>query len=260
MLSKEIINISKIHSVKKYVTNEDHIGKIYRFDSNLYAYELIFYFNGDTDVEFCGVKMKNPANSLRFMPKGDYKGEYKVKIVEPSFCIDIYFDCCEKLSDEVFVICDAEPLKNDFLKIYNLWKEKKNCWYEKSMMVLYEIICSIKNIERQYITNDKRKKIENAYDYIIKNYRSPNFDYNALSKESGYRYSYFSELFENVYGRSPVKVVNDLKLKYAKELLITKRFTIKEIAELSGFNSISYFSKVFKKNFGVSPKKYTLKR
>lgn len=259
VITKELINITEILSVKKYVTKEKDIGKIYRYDSTIYRNELIFYFTGETDVEFGGKKMKHLANSLRFLPKGRSCGDYKVEIKKPSFCIDIYFDCNEKLAEEAFIINDAEILKNDFLKIYNLWNEQKNCWYEKSMIVLYEIICTIKNLEKQYVTNDKRVKIENAYTYIIKNYRNPDFDYTALAKESGYCYSYFSELFEEIYDQSPIKMVTDLRLKYAKELLITNRYSINEIAVLSGFNSISYFSKVFKKNFGVSPKKYNLK-
>lgn len=257
MITDEIVNVTKIHAVNRYVAKEESIGKILRYNPSLYTNELIFYFDGVTEVDFRGIHMINLENSLRFLPKGEDEGEYTVKIIKPSQCIDVYFDSAEKLSDTAFNLSDMEFLKNDFLKIYNLWNEKKSCWYEKSMIVLYEIICAIKGIEKQYVTSDKRKKIEKAYDYILKNYRNPDFDYSMLARESGYCYSYFSELFEKTYSRSPVKTVTDLRLSYAKELLITKRYSVKEIAELSGFNSIHYFSKVFKNNFGISPKKYT---
>ena len=54
----------------------------------------------------------------------------------------------------------------------------------------------------------------------------------------------------------PVKYVTMLKLDKAKELLITGHYTISEIVEICGFENIYYFSTVFKKHFGVSPKNY----
>ena len=259
MFTDKPISITKILAVNKYIVTDKNIGKIYRYQPNLYSYELIFYYEGDAEGEFSEFQFKNPENSLRYMPKGNFQGEYNVKINKPTKCIDIYFDCAEELPKIPFVLCDTEFLANSFIKIYNLWEEQKSCWYEKCMIVLYEIICKIKNLERNYVTGDKRTRMESAYDYILQNYRNSDFDYNVLLKKSGYRYSYFSEIFEKIYGQTAVKTVTDLRLKYAKELLITKRYSIKEISELSGFNSISYFSKVFKKNFGVSPKNFILK-
>ena len=258
MLTSDIINITKIHSVRKYISGNENIGKIYRYSSNVSSYELIFYFYGEVDVDFCGINLKDSANSLRFLPKGNHIGTYTAKVIQPCCCIDIYFECEDKLPDEAFCISNIEILHNKFSKIYTLWKERKECWYEKSMITLYDIICDIKRSKKEYMENEKIIKIENAYDYIVNNFRSPDFDYRALAESTGFSYSYFSELFLKRYNRSPIKIVTELRLRYAKELLITNRYTISEIAKRSGFDNIHYFSKVFKNHFGISPKKYTL--
>ena len=77
-----------------------------------------------------------------------------------------------------------------------------------------------------------------------------------LSKLCGFSYEYFRKLFHNCYGCSPVKYINDLKLKRAKELLSSGFYTISDTALQSGFFDVSYFSRFFKKNVGISPIEY----
>jgi transcriptional regulator GlxA family with amidase domain len=44
-----------------------------------------------------------------------------------------------------------------------------------------------------------------------------------------------------------------LRLKHASELLLNSDSRLKEIAEASGFPSVEYFGRCFKKHFGISP-------
>ena len=91
---------------------------------------------------------------------------------------------------------------------------------------------------------------------MIENFKNKDFDYTALCECTGMSYSYFKELFIAKYGMPPVKYITHLRLEYAKELLITGRYTVSEIASMCGFENVYYFSSVFKKNIGISPKSY----
>ena len=55
---------------------------------------------------------------------------------------------------------------------------------------------------------------------------------------------------------SPNRLVTDMRIGYAKELLVTSRYSVGEIATLSGFENVYYFSSVFKKKTGFSPTGY----
>ena len=55
-----------------------------------------------------------------------------------------------------------------------------------------------------------------------------------------------------------MKYINDLKLKRAKELLISGLYSVSEAAVQAGFSDLSYFSRFFKENVGVSPNEYKL--
>ncbi|MDY5627667.1 MAG: AraC family transcriptional regulator [Clostridia bacterium] len=45
-------------------------------------------------------------------------------------------------------------------------------------------------------------------------------------------------------------------MNYACELLITRRYSVTSISEMIGYKNVYYFSKVFKKTFGITPTEY----
>lgn len=59
-------------------------------------------------------------------------------------------------------------------------------------------------------------------------------------------------------GITPTAYINDLRLEYSHDLLLKTDNAILDIANISGFNNISYFEKVFKKKFHQTPSKYRI--
>ena len=100
--------------------------------------------------------------------------------------------------------------------------------------------------------------MKNACTYIRKNFNNKEFDYDEMCRESGYSSSYFRENFLNIYNMTPTKMLTKIRMEYAEELIITKRYKISQIAEMCGYDNIYYFSNTFKRYFGVSPSKYCL--
>jgi len=70
---------------------------------------------------------------------------------------------------------------------------------------------------------------------------------------SGFNMNYFSTLFHKVTGKTYKEYLNDLKLEYAKKLVLTGTLSISEICFASGFNSLPNFLKTFKLRYGISP-------
>lgn len=63
-------------------------------------------------------------------------------------------------------------------------------------------------------------------------------------------------LFKLYLHTSPKSYLIDIKLQKSKELILENQHTISEIADMLGFSSIHYFSRLFKKYFDVSPSQY----
>ncbi|MBE7062340.1 MAG: helix-turn-helix domain-containing protein [Ruminococcaceae bacterium] len=67
---------------------------------------------------------------------------------------------------------------------------------------------------------------------------------------------YFSNLFHKHMGLSFQEYLLNLRLDFARRLLIGKGTTVSDAAYSSGFNSVTYFSRVFTRRFGCPPGKY----
>lgn len=91
-----------------------------------------------------------------------------------------------------------------------------------------------------------------------------NFPDAALSverilKSEGHCIDYIRRLFKKTHGCTPVEYVTRLRIDRAKKLLegnCLRHYSISEIAGLSGFEDVSYFSRVFRKQMGLSPTEY----
>ncbi len=106
-----------------------------------------------------------------------------------------------------------------------------------------------------------RKSDIQKVDYVAKRIQgdlSTNHTVEALAKEAGTNVNKLQEGFKYVYNLTVNKYMQQVKLEAAKEMLMNSERNISEIVTAIGLNNRSYFSKVFKENYGVSPK-YFLK-
>lgn len=75
-------------------------------------------------------------------------------------------------------------------------------------------------------------------------------EYVSLSK------SYLSRIYKEETGESLSVYINKVRIDKAKLMLLDQNCALVDVASLSGFEDQSYFTKVFKRLVGVSPKKY----
>ncbi|MBR4721385.1 MAG: helix-turn-helix transcriptional regulator [Clostridia bacterium] len=59
----------------------------------------------------------------------------------------------------------------------------------------------------------------------------------------------------NPFHIPPMKYKKLLRLEKAHELLLSKEYSVKEVSNIVGYDDVSYFSKIFKKNYGYPPTK-----
>jgi len=68
---------------------------------------------------------------------------------------------------------------------------------------------------------------------------------------------YISKLFKSETGDTPINYLIQLRMEKARKLMETEpASSIQSIASQVGYEDAYYFSKLFKKHFGVSPSKY----
>ncbi len=77
-----------------------------------------------------------------------------------------------------------------------------------------------------------------------------------LAAEAHLSASRFAHLFRSEIGVSPMRYVEQVRLRQARRLLETGHMTVSEVAEIVGFCNVYYFSSVFKRRVGIPPSDY----
>ncbi|GAA0305268.1 two-component system response regulator YesN [Gracilibacillus halotolerans] len=94
-----------------------------------------------------------------------------------------------------------------------------------------------------------------AKEYLDKNY-GKTITLEGLADYIGISPYYLSKLFKDRYEVTVIEYVTNIRMKKAKAFLMDGSKSIKEIAMDIGYKDPNYFSRVFKKEFGVSPRGY----
>jgi len=150
-----------------------------------------------------------------------------------------------------------EELQGLFHKLLDCVKSSVSGYHQVISGITLQMLGMVNSITlNEYTgTDETSKAIANAKFRMRESIEKPmNFD--ELLDEIPMSYSKFRQAFKKTTGQSPNQYYLNIRLNKAKELLTSTSLNINEIAYHTGFESIFYFSKLFKKKNGISPKEY----
>lgn len=132
--------------------------------------------------------------------------------------------------------------------------------YTKDMNI-YSILVSLLNSIMSDTIYPENKNKQNKYDINkIKEYIDNNYDKNisldSLSKLFYINKFYLLRSFKNKYGNTINNYILEKRITKSKELLRFSDKKIEDIASICGINDANYYSRVFKKIEGITPKEY----
>lgn len=102
-------------------------------------------------------------------------------------------------------------------------------------------------------------KIIRRYAQKIVDDPSVNYGLEQLSKDSGLSQAKLQEGFKFLYTRTVTEYIRHIRLEASRELMNTTDLNISQIVYSIGFTSRSYFSKIFKEKYGITPHEYKKK-
>lgn len=170
-------------------------------------------------------------------------------VLDDNACIYPFFQAgsdVAELADALFECLEKEQSGHELLTTGLLWQLFGTILQQK----LYGPPSAAAPRERQRI-----EKIKSALRMIRRDYASP-LTLEALASQAGMRCESFCRSFRQVTGRSPIDYVNYYRVECAAELLCVTSQSVTEIALSCGFNDLTYFSRVFRRHKGVSPRTY----
>lgn len=119
-------------------------------------------------------------------------------------------------------------------------------------LVIYTVTEKIK-LKEPNILPQNDTFLKKVLQIIYSNLSNENFCVEMLCSQVGVSERQVQRKLKAITNKSPNQLISSLRLQRAKELILSKKDTIAEIAFQTGFSNPSYFSKCFKKEFSVAP-------
>jgi AraC-like DNA-binding protein len=94
-------------------------------------------------------------------------------------------------------------------------------------------------------------------DYVEREWRNTTLNVDRFIKDLGYSKSKLYRSMIPLTGKSPNTFIKEYRLNRALQLLNNQVLNISEVAFETGFNSPAYFTRAFKKQFGLLPTNFT---
>jgi len=118
--------------------------------------------------------------------------------------------------------------------------------------IVLQLVAYVISYENQETGNREEELCKKIIDFIRENLNT-DVDFKKLASEHHLSYNRFRTVFKNNTGVSLQQYLIQERLEHAKRLMVNTTLSLKEISAKTGFNSLFYFSKVFKNKMGYSP-------
>lgn len=239
--------IHKDGSSEEYVLGEQNISIFYRPTSQIDSYFEDNIIMRSVTISVEPAILRNLLIELGFVSCSDFRS-----IFEGDYAIE----CKKQLRMTVGIRHIVYEIINcSFVgAIKRLWLEAKTL--ELLSHVLLQIGENKKKLDTLKLRKDEILSIMKTKDILVENLVEPP-SLSELSRLAGINKNKLNQGFRELYGISAFEFLRYKRLERGKELLITKEKSIAEISAEIGYAQQCNFTKAFKKQFGVSPKRYT---
>jgi AraC-like DNA-binding protein len=180
-----------------------------------------------------------------------FKGKYPEGLVENKF-----FQAAAPVISTGY----DDYLLSLFQQVIDVVRTGRVGYNQVAASITSQVLAAIYRISQEQVeSGDPKIDFINEAKFLLRESLEEKVNMQHLIKRIPMSYSSFSKIFKETTGESPNQYHLHLRLAKAKDLLISTRLKIDEIAGQTGFTSIHYFSKIFKKKQGISPTAFRLK-
>ncbi|HMQ47511.1 MAG TPA: tetratricopeptide repeat protein [Saprospiraceae bacterium] len=139
---------------------------------------------------------------------------------------------------------DAQELQ---IRVANLIEQRRKLqeYYRQTLSPFATAKIEVENMDTTFLRRVK--------DAIEQNMEEETFGVVELSEQINMSRSQLHRKLTALTGHSPNQIIRNMRLERAKQLLESNAGNASEVAFLCGFNSLAYFSKCFKDQYGISP-------
>ena len=160
-------------------------------------------------------------------------------------------------TDDVYIVhgLDNQKYKERIFEIISLQGVSTSRYFQANGILFQIMAMLFDDINFQESNWGKNSVVDEVKFYLDINY-AEKIKLRDVAKSFGIHPNYLTRIFHEKYGISPKQYLISLKLKKARRLLTTTELSVSVISSSLGFDDQLAFSKIFKKEFAVSPSEY----
>ena len=160
-------------------------------------------------------------------------------------------------TDDVYIVhgLDNQKYKERIFEIISLQGVSTSRYFQANGILFQIMAMLFDDINFQESNWGKNSVVDEVKFYLDINY-AEKIKLRDVAKSFGIHPNYLTRIFHEKYGISPQLDLISLKLKKARRLLTTTELSVSVISSSLGFDDQLAFSKIFKKEFAVSPSEY----
>ncbi len=230
-------------------------------DTGRYDYQIIYIHKGKGHYLLDGKwVIKDAGSILLFRPKEPQVYSYYAEDNPEIFWIHFTGTEAEKLMERFNI---ENSYIGECLQLVQLFQEtilelqlKKSSYEDIVISNFYKMLALI---SRSRLLQDSPLESDFSIDRLIMQLNQrymDEWDIPSMAEFCGISQDYFSHIFKQHTGSSPIHFLNDLRIEKAKDFLLTNSMNVSTVSKLTGFEDPLYFSRVFKKITGVAPRQY----
>mgnify|MGYP000270817492 CR=1 FL=1 len=173
-----------------------------------------------------------------------------------------------KSFERLIALHSGRRLINDDPRVYDNRKTISELIKDNDRMaasILVETQGLMQILFSRFIQNSKSNKIQMRsaiYEVLnyIKEHLHESLTVNDLAKRFNLSPDHFSKVFQQRFGMRPSKYIQTVRIERSETLLLTTNNTLAQIAEKTGWESVSYYTRIFKKVTGQTPGQFRKER
>ncbi|MFB9277014.1 helix-turn-helix domain-containing protein [Cohnella cellulosilytica] len=157
------------------------------------------------------------------------------------------------LQDFMALVDIAERIYGYRGKSRPLDRMRVNLWFQEMVLGVLERADDVEN------KRDAAQAVSLTTDFMERHYMRE-ITREQLAAMAGMSANYYSRIFKNRTGKSPIEHLNEIRMKHAKRLLSFSNLSVGKIAQTIGYRDEFYFSRKFKEKIGASPTVFARER
>lgn len=243
-----------------YFPNAKHHNRSRK--NGIEEYILLYCLKGEGWIKIHGKTIKLTPNTGYIIPKNtphkygsSQKEAWSIYWVHFSgtYAATFYERFCFTKESAVNIVYDEnrlEVLKEIISLLEDTLSDERVELVHFKLMTFLSSLCYVTTLE-----NNITDKISVSISFMKTNLEET-LTIDTLANQACFSVSRYSELFKQKTGYSPIQYFIRLKIQKACEYLYFTNLNIKEICKKVGFEDPYYFSRMFKKQIGLSPMQY----